>query len=57
MYIHQVVYNNKLEHICTLTPLDPRPHYVRPYTLRDTYPLGTPVQICIAAGLYYVYYI
>ena len=34
--MHQVIYNNKLEHKCTLTPLDPRLLYVGPYTLRDT---------------------
>ena len=38
--MHQVVYNNKLEHKCTLTPLEPRLLYVGPYTLRDTCPLG-----------------
>ena len=36
--MHQVVYNNKLEHKCTLTPLDPRLLYVGLYTLRDTCP-------------------
>ena len=30
MYMHQVVYNNKLEHKYTLTPLDPRLLYVGP---------------------------
>ena len=29
-YMHQVVYNNKLEHKYTLTPLDPKPLYVGP---------------------------
>ena len=55
--MHQVVYNNKLEHKCTLTQLDLRLLYVGPYTLRDTCLLGTPVQICTAAYLYYVYYV
>ena len=54
--MHQVIYNNKLEYKCTLTPLDPRLLYVRPYTLRDTCPLDTPVKIRTAACLYYVYY-
>ena len=42
--MHQVVYNNKLEHKCTLTPLDPRPLYIgliqaKGYlSLRDTCP-------------------
>ena len=28
--MHQAVYNNKLEHKCTLAPLDPRVLYVGP---------------------------
>ena len=55
--MHQVIYNNKLEHKCTLTPLDPRLLYIGLYMLRDTCPLGTPVQIRTAACLYYVYYV
>ena len=55
--MHQVVYNNKLKHNCTLTELDPKLLYIGPYTLRDTYPLGSPVQIHTAACLYYVYYV
>ena len=55
--MYQVVYNNKLEHKCSLTPLDPRLLYVDPYTLKDACPLGTPVQIRTAACLYYVYYV
>ena len=55
--MHQVVYNNKLEHKSTLTPLAPRLLYVGPYMLKDIYPLGIPVQICTAASLYYVYYV
>ena len=55
--MHQVIYNNKLEHKRTLTPLDPRLLNVGLYTLRDTYPLGAPVQIRTAACLYYVYYV
>ena len=56
-YIHQVVYNNKLEHKCTLTLLDPRLLYISPYMLRDTCLLETLVQIYTAACLYYVYYV
>ena len=55
--MHQVIYNNKLEHKYTLTPLDPRLLYVGPCMLRDTYPLGTPVKIRTATYLYYVYYV
>ena len=55
--MHQVVYNNKVEHNYTLTLLDPRLIYVGPYMLRDTCPLEASVQICIAACLYYVYYV
>ena len=55
--MHQVVYNNKLEHKCTLTPLYPRLLYVGPYMLRDTSPLGTPLHIRTAIYLYYVYYV
>ena len=55
--MHQVIYNNKLEHKCTLTPLDPRLLYVSPYTLKNTCILRKPVQICTAACLYYVYYV
>ena len=55
--MNQIIYNNKLEHKWTLTPLDPRLLYVSPYTLTDTYPLRTPIQICIAACLYYAYYV
>ena len=54
--MHQVLYNNKLEHMYTLTPLDPRLLYIGPYMLRDTCPLGTPVQIHTATCLYYVFY-
>ena len=43
--MNQVIYNKKLEYKCTLTPPDPRLLYVGPYMLRDTSPLGTPVQI------------
>ena len=55
--MHQVIYNNKLEYKFTLTPLDPRLLYEVLYTLGDTCPLGTPVQIHTAACLYYVYYV
>ena len=55
--MHQVFYNKKLEHKCTLTPLDPRLLYIGQYMLRDNFPLGTPVQICTAACLYYAYYV
>ena len=41
--MHQVVYNNKLEHKCTLAPLDCRLLYVGLYMLKDTCFLGTPV--------------
>ena len=34
--MHQVIYNNKLEHKYTLTPLNPRLLFVGPYILRDT---------------------
>ena len=54
--MHKDIYNNKLEHKCTLTPLDPRLLYLGPYTLKDTCPLDTPVEIRKAACLYYVYY-
>ena len=57
MYMHQVVYNNKLEYKFTLTPFDPRLLYVGPYMLRGTCTLGTPVQIHTVACLYYVYYV
>ena len=57
MYMHQAVYNNKLEHKCTLTPLNPRHLHVGPNMLRDTCIFGTPVQIHTSACLYYVYYI
>ena len=56
-YMHQVVYNNKLEYKCTLIPLVPRLLYVGPYTARDTCLLGIPIQIRTAACLYYVYYV
>ena len=56
LYMHQAVYNYKLKHKCTLTPLNPRLFYIGAYTLKDTCILGTPVQICTAACLYYVYY-
>ena len=55
--MHQAIYNNKLEHKCTLTPFDPRLLYVGLYTLKDTCTLGTPVQIRTAACLYYAYYV
>ena len=29
-HMHKVVYNNKLEHKCTLIPLDPRLFYISP---------------------------
>ena len=57
MHIHQVVYNNNLEHKCTLKTLDLRLLYIGPYMVRYACPLGTPVQIRTAACLYYVYYI
>ena len=58
--MHQVVYNNKLEHKCTLTPLNPRLLYVGPYTLRDTCPdsyscLSVLCVLCLAACLAAVY--
>ena len=56
-YMHQVVYNKKLEQKCTLTPLDPRLLYVGPYMLEDICTLGIPIQISTAACLYYVYYV
>ena len=55
MYIHQIVYNNKLEHKYTLIPLVPRLLYEGLYMPRETCPLGTPVQIRVATCLYYVY--
>ena len=55
--MHQVVYNNKLEHKYTLTPLDPRLLYVGLYMLKNSCLLGTPVQIHTTACLYYVYYV
>ena len=54
LYMHQVVYNNKLEHKCTLILLDPRLFYVGPYKVRDTCSLGTAVHIRTTACLYYV---
>ena len=57
IYMHQVIYNNKLKHKCTLIPLDPRLLYIGLYMLRGTFPLGIPVWICTAACLYYIYYI
>ena len=54
--MHQVIYN-KLEHKCTLTPLDPRLLFIGPYTLKYTCPLGKPVQIRTAACMHYVYYV
>ena len=57
MYMHQVIYNNKLENKCTLTPLDPRLLYMGPHTLKDTYPIGTPDLIHTATCLYYEYYV
>ena len=30
---------------------------VATFTLRDTCPFGTPIQICTAAFLYYMYYV
>ena len=57
MYMHQVIYNNKLENKCTLTLLDPKLLYVGPYMLRDTCLLRTPVQVCTVSCLYYVYYV
>ena len=56
-YKYQFVYNNKLEHKCTLTPLKPRLLYVGPYMLKDTCPLGISVHIRTATCLYYMYYV
>ena len=61
--MYQVVYNNKLEHKCTLTPLYPRLLYVGPIqgkghlSFRDTYtdsysykgPLPVLFVLCLAA--------
>ena len=60
MYIHQVVYNNKLENKCTITLLNPKLLYVGPIqakghlSFRDTCPplysyLFVPCLLCLAA--------
>ena len=57
VYVNASSYTNIIEHKCSLTPLDPRLLYIGPIQLRDTCPLGTPVQIHKATCLYYVYYV
>ena len=57
IYMYQVVYNSKLERKYALIPLSPRMLYIGSYILRDTFSLRIHVQICMAAFLYYVYYI
>ena len=57
IYMNQDIYNNKLKHKYTLTLLDPRLLYVGSYKLKETFPLGMPVQIRTSAFMYYVYYV
>ena len=60
MYMHQIIYNNRLENKCTLTPLDPRLLYEGPIqakghlsirdTCQDSYSyLSVLCALCLAA--------
>ena len=56
MYIHQVIYSNKIKHKYTLTPLN-LSCFIGPIQPNLTCPLGTPVKIYTATCLYYVHYV